>query len=341
MAFFASKKTPLAWVTPGLAVGSAPLSYERLRELHALGVDCIMNLCAEYCDLHWIEADEGFEVYYLPIPDEHAPNERELEKALDWLDEALFLGKRVLIHCRYGLGRTGTVLNAYLLRKGLSHGQAGRTMSGLRSKPQNFTQWWFIRKYGRKSGKLSALSPNLSICRDQACFPLAPYLGAYEAAVEDVDIALLGLAGDDGLCGEGHARCCASPVDCSLVEAVALAETLRLVLGSTERSAATARARPRDGVACPGVCPLSESGVCLLFDFRPLACRLWDVRRLDPDTATRLERSTRQRLSSLSVQLFEALCKREGVRPPESFPLPEIVSGRFFMRLFRSLDACG
>ncbi len=110
---------PVYWVTPNLATGPAPMSYEHLDSLKLQGIDAIMNLCAEYCDLHNIEAEKGFEVYYLPIEDEEAPQLQALENALAWMDEAIYLGKKVYLHCRHGIGRTGTILSAYLLRRGL------------------------------------------------------------------------------------------------------------------------------------------------------------------------------------------------------------------------------
>ncbi len=64
---------PVYWVTPQLATGPAPMSYDHLESLKSEGIDAIMNLCAEYCDLHDIESYKGFEVYYLPIQDEEAP----------------------------------------------------------------------------------------------------------------------------------------------------------------------------------------------------------------------------------------------------------------------------
>jgi len=54
----------LEWVTDDLAVGYAPMSYADLEEIKNKGVNAIINLCAEYCDLHGIEEKTGFEVYY-------------------------------------------------------------------------------------------------------------------------------------------------------------------------------------------------------------------------------------------------------------------------------------
>ena len=109
----------LSWITDSLAMGHAPMSFTDLDSIREQGVQTIMNLCGEFCDLHEIEDKHGFEVYYLPLCDNAAPSEPELEKALDWLDEAIYLGKKVLVHCRYGVGRTATFVAAYLLSKGI------------------------------------------------------------------------------------------------------------------------------------------------------------------------------------------------------------------------------
>ena len=95
----------LAWITDNLAVGHAPMSYDELESIRSQGIDAIVNLCAEFCDLHEIESVQGFEVYYLPTCDDEAPTVADLEAGLDWLDEAIYLGKKVLVHCRQGIGR--------------------------------------------------------------------------------------------------------------------------------------------------------------------------------------------------------------------------------------------
>ncbi|MBA4358284.1 MAG: phosphatase, partial [Desulfovibrio sp.] len=143
------QRHPITWITDHLAVGPAPMSYDALDFLRSQGVQGILNLCAEFTDLHNIETGHGFEVYHLPIEDEEAPDLAEMEKALDWLDEAIYLGKKVFIHCRHGIGRTGTVLNAYILRRGLGHRRAWLRLRTLRSQPANFLQWRMVRRYGK------------------------------------------------------------------------------------------------------------------------------------------------------------------------------------------------
>jgi hypothetical protein len=62
-------KYQMTWITSDLAVGYAPMSYAELDSIRSQGINAIVNLCAEFCDLHEIEEASGFEVYYLPILD--------------------------------------------------------------------------------------------------------------------------------------------------------------------------------------------------------------------------------------------------------------------------------
>ncbi len=142
----------ISWITDMLAAGHAPMSYDDLQLIQAKGIGAIVNLCAEYCDLHDIEDKAGFEVYYLPIVDECAPEMESLEQALDWVENQQARGRRVLVHCRFGIGRTGTFLLAYLLRKGvpLKKGEKLLRKSGARAWPSCYGQWKMLKKYRKK-----------------------------------------------------------------------------------------------------------------------------------------------------------------------------------------------
>jgi protein-tyrosine phosphatase len=63
----------------------------------------------------------GLEVLHSPIPDFDAPSPGQLLEILRWIEKRVKEGKRVLIHCMGGLGRSGTVAVAWLIySRGLS-----------------------------------------------------------------------------------------------------------------------------------------------------------------------------------------------------------------------------
>lgn len=338
---------PLTWVTSRLAVGGAPMSQAQLDSLRRQGVSAILNLCGEFCDLHEIEAAAGFEVHYLPIADEAAPDMAALEAALAWLDEAVYLGKKVLIHCRHGIGRTGTVLNAYLLRRGLGHKGSARVLRPLRAKPANFDQWWTIRRYGRAAGRLTVREPRLESGR---AVNLAPFLADYAGLAALAREA----AADVPRCGRDTDACCRRPLWLSLIEAVALARTIDVGLPSEVRQSvieeAAGAAREMDDLtrrhgdarelclsAWSRLCPLARDGACLVFDNRPVACILFGAP--GEKTAALWEKTLEPALTELSRQIFLALAGTMGEARLPHFSLPDVASGRYVSAVFQYLLA--
>ena len=143
----------LRWITDTLAVGYAPMFQVDLEAVRAAGIDAIVNLCGEYCDLHDIQAEAGFDVYYLPIPDECAPDMAAMEDAFAWLDDALSKNRKVLVHCRFGVGRTGTFVTAYLMKTGLDMKAAAKALKSTRANPSHYCQWKMLRTYKKKLRK--------------------------------------------------------------------------------------------------------------------------------------------------------------------------------------------
>ncbi len=317
---------PLTWVTDHLGVGPAPMSRTALDSLREQGVGAILNLCAEFTDLHDIEAANGFEVYYLPIADEEAPDLAELEKALAWLDEAIYLGKKVLIHCRHGIGRTGTVLNAYLLRRGLGHLLAWRKLRGLRSQPTNFRQWRTVRRYGRTAGRLKLRKPTLE---HRFQVDMEPFFADYAKLIDLAEDALK-RAGIGSLCGREHDGCCREPLFLGLAEAVRVNAALNSVLTSVQRAAVIksgADAERRDAA-----CPLLVEGVCLAFAQRPLACRVHDLPQAERLALWQALLSPA--LEKLSREVYQRLT---GQFMPEGFPnfsMTSVVTGRYVQAFF-------
>lgn len=337
----------LTWVTDQLAVGHAPMSYEQLDSLQAQGINAILNLCAEFCDLHSLEAEKGFEVYYMPVPDEEAPELKELDLALAWLDEAIYLGKKVLIHCRHGIGRTGTVLNAYLLRRGLGHKLAGKKLKGLKSKPANFDQWWTIRKFGKESKRLTVREPSLEF---KHLVDLAPFFEDYEKLVIQVDGILEQSPVSGGRCGQEHDSCCHTPVRLHLLEAVYLSHTINVSYSSQERNDLIERSvetskRERQALEnissessdyclanADAVCPLLLKGICQIFTNRPLQCRTFDLEQHVQESVW--AEQIAPVLENNSRQLYLAFVSSFPAATLPVFPLPEVTSGRYVQTFF-------
>lgn len=314
---------PVTWVTDSLAVGPAPMSHAALDDLWSQGVRAILNLCAEFTDLHSIEAARGFEVFHLPIEDQQTPALEDLEKALDWLDEAIYLGKKVFIHCRHGIGRTGTVLNAYILRRGLGHWRAWLKLRRLRSQPTNFRQWRLVRRYGRQAVPLTLQAPSLE---HKSFLNLEPFYADYRGLLRRAEEACAAQPAALQRCGRDHTRCCAEPFDMALVEAVHLNAGANASLSRADRLAAIERSSDA-GAGCP----LLQDGACVAFELRPLRCRFHD---LPPAEAGRLEQELAPSLAKASREIYQALT---GQFMPEDFPrfsVADAVSGRYVQVFF-------
>ncbi len=75
----------------------------------------------------------GVEVLHSPIPDFTAPSLNQLLEILRWIDARVHEGKKVLIHCLGGLGRSGTVATAWLMySKNLPLSEALRRVRSVR-----------------------------------------------------------------------------------------------------------------------------------------------------------------------------------------------------------------
>ncbi len=346
---------PLNWVTDQLAVGHAPMSYDELRSIREQGIDGIVNLCGEYCDLHSIETDYGFEVYYLPVEDNQAPSLQETEKALQWLDEAVYLGKKILVHCTLGIGRTGTFLTSYLLRRGFSPKLARKKLAKTRAESTSFNQWWFLRKFAKREGTLRIREPSLEATR---LVNLMPYFVGYEALIEEAEAELPPSAGL-ARCGRETDACCNRFFNLELIEAAYLSHFLNKRLTREDRLAAIRRGveaqraastvfpgavelqfrvvKREENEACPtGTlilpdyrCPLSVDRKCIAFPYRPMICRVYGMPVVTPSTSNRVN----HRLRDLSKRLFFEL-NGTFMEGPLLFPLTTVVSGKFVQDYF-------
>ncbi len=346
----------IRWITDDLAVGHAPMSYRDLETIREQGISVIINLCGEYCDLHEIEENYGFEVLYLPIPDDDAPNLEQLDRALDWLDEAIYLGKKALVHCRFGIGRTGTLVTSYLLRCGFGLKSAKKRLKPVRSNPTSFRQWRLLRKYRKQERQLTIREPSLE---GKHVLDLAPYFQEYEILLQEADRFHSHAGGSEPpRCGKDTDRCCRRPLFLQFIEAAYLSHFLNRKTKRSDRLAAIQRAvqaghrlaGDRQNEASPArdaanathdyLCPLNVDGKCLLYSHRPVNCRLHgavgDQPGSAPAKAFSIEEINRM-LAEISQNLFFALNGAFLEKQSLLFPLPHVVSGKFVQDYFTYL----
>lgn len=119
--------------------GDATIHAVRLRALLDAGVTAFVDLTerhrengvALYDRLLRGEVSNGLSVAYFdfPIPDARTPRSRtQVEQVLDVVDAALENGEMVYLHCRSGIGRTGTMLALHMVRHGFSPSNALRRL---------------------------------------------------------------------------------------------------------------------------------------------------------------------------------------------------------------------
>lgn len=121
-----------SWVDPPrLAALARPHSVEDLRWLRRNGIEVLVSLTESPLPRPWVN-DTGLLAAHVPVPDMSAPSATQLDHILATIRKANASGMGVAVHCAAGLGRTGTVLAAYLVAGGLSAREALARVRALR-----------------------------------------------------------------------------------------------------------------------------------------------------------------------------------------------------------------
>ena len=139
-----------SWVLPGeLAGAGRPHTPTSCRVLVEEGVKTLITLTEEALPARWTSA-AGLDVLHIPVSDMGAPSPAQLDEAIKAIDESLAAKKPVAVHCLGGIGRTGTVLAAYLVHRGLGAEEAiGEIRRLRRPSLETVAQEEAVRQYAR------------------------------------------------------------------------------------------------------------------------------------------------------------------------------------------------
>ena len=145
-----------------LAASSIPTSIEDIEFVRKENINAIVCLVEEneleIMDDNYnvgIEAykrllsKRNIELLHAPIKDFSVPTLEQLEYVINWIETKIKENKSVMVHCRGGLGRTGTVVDAFLMyENGYTAEEAIKYIRSLRpGSIENYNQIKFLKYY--------------------------------------------------------------------------------------------------------------------------------------------------------------------------------------------------
>jgi predicted protein tyrosine phosphatase len=106
------------WLTDTIAVGGCfPMDRTaHLADLH--GVGAIVDLREEDCDDEALLVRHGIAFLHLPTPDLHPATIEKLDQGVAFVRGHIEQGRRVLIHCQHGIGRSALLALCVLVDQG-------------------------------------------------------------------------------------------------------------------------------------------------------------------------------------------------------------------------------
>ena len=137
-----------------MVAGSArPGRYNDIRKdfatLQEMGIEIIVNLCETRLEMP-PEFAACFREIHEPILDGHPPEPEQLERIIADVSQAARCGKRAVIHCRGGVGRTATVLIPLIMAmEGLPLEEAVQKLRVAGRYTQTMQQWHFLEAWVR------------------------------------------------------------------------------------------------------------------------------------------------------------------------------------------------
>ncbi len=143
----------LNWIIPEKVAGSRYPDPSDLPDIYNQGIRAIISL--EQYDYPEAILQNRMEHFHLPIPDFTAPSLAQLKRMVSFITSMNEKYKPVLVHCYAGIGRTGTVLTAYLISRGMNVDNAlKKVRSRIPGAVQTSEQEYVLKVYAQDCGTM-------------------------------------------------------------------------------------------------------------------------------------------------------------------------------------------
>jgi len=147
-----------AWHVDESVAGSArPGRYgdlsDDLERLKSEGVDTIINLCSKKLEIP-DDFGDHFEVVHEPVVDGSPPDPEQLDRIIETVRKSRDSGRRLVVHCRGGVGRTATILIPVMME--LLDMELDEAIQGLRKAgryTQSMEQWEFLQDWIKRRNR--------------------------------------------------------------------------------------------------------------------------------------------------------------------------------------------
>ena len=146
-----------SWLVEGEVAGhSAPVSADDLAYLKGLGIRALVRMEDEYRVQVAPEQirDQVLTDCYQPVDDLTAPTPNQINRMIQFIEDSVAKGKPVGVSCHAGIGRTGTLLACYLVKKGRTAEEAMQEVAlKRRAAVETEDQKQAVRDYARRMGR--------------------------------------------------------------------------------------------------------------------------------------------------------------------------------------------
>ena len=115
-----SRPTNFKWLKANQIAGSGFINSDKaLSFLINNKISAVLTLTTSSLDSE-VLSNNNVQFKHIPIIDHSLPSTEHFIESVSFINDCVSFNKPVLVHCRAGIGRTGTILAAFLINSGMT-----------------------------------------------------------------------------------------------------------------------------------------------------------------------------------------------------------------------------